>query len=59
MFIYLLEDNQDKVLKEKTAVGVWSQIKTKYSKVYTAYAMAVVEEFVTFRMLEEWTIRKA
>ena len=56
LFICLCQDDQDKVLKDKRALNVQTKIKARYSKVYTAYAMALVQELVTFKMPEEWTI---
>ena len=59
LFICLSEDVQDKILEDKKASNVWSKMRAKYSKVYTAHTMAVVREYITFRMSDEWTIRKA
>ena len=59
LFICLSEDDQDEILEDKKAADVWTKMRSKYSKVYTAHAMAVVREYITFKMLDEWTIRKA
>lgn len=55
----LSEDDQDEILEERRARDVWDKMRAKYSKVYVAHAMTMVQEFINFQMTEEWTIRKA
>jgi len=59
IMVCLSQDDQDEVLEERKAAEIWKKIKAKYSKVYVAHAMSTVQEFINFKMTEEWTIRKA
>ncbi|KAF2206123.1 hypothetical protein CERZMDRAFT_54456, partial [Cercospora zeae-maydis SCOH1-5] len=59
MTICLSEDDQEETIEERQASKIWEKMRAKYSKVYTAHAMAYVQEFVNFQMTEDMTIRKA
>ncbi|GIZ47373.1 hypothetical protein CKM354_001046600 [Cercospora kikuchii] len=53
------QDDQDEVMDETRAYDIWTRLHKKYSKVQQAHAMAIVQEFVTFKMEPGDTIRKS
>ena len=53
------QDDQDEMMDEVNVYDVWTKLKAKYSKVQEAHAMAIIQEFVNYRMKEGDTIRGA
>lgn len=54
--ICICEDDRELMTFETTAKGMWNKLKDKYTMAYAADAMALVVQYVTYRMGEQDTI---
>ncbi|XP_073287519.1 uncharacterized protein, partial [Primulina huaijiensis] len=57
--ICICEDDRELMTFEATAKGMWNRLKDKYTMAYAADAMALVVQYVTYRMEEQDTIQYA